>query len=137
MLTATKPQDAAAVLADPDTAAGLRDLAEHLAPLLQTRRLHNVVDLLSATSDFIDMADDQLTQKLAKAFEEVVWAGWSAGNALRSASATAADSEPPTLWQLSRQLNDPEVRRGLFFVIQLLGAVGRQVALEAEIPEDD
>lgn len=128
---------AAAVLAEPDTAEGLSDLAEKLAPLLQGRRLHNVVDMLSAASDFVDMADDQLTQKMAKAFEEAVWAGWSAGNALRVASATAADAEPPSLLKLSRQLNDPAVRRGLFFMIQLLGSVGRQVALEASVAEED
>lgn len=131
------PVTASTVLADPATADGLRDLAEKAAPLLQGHRFHNIIDMLSAASDMVDMADDQLTQKLAKAFEEVVWAGWAGGNAVRAATAVTANTEPPTLWQLSRRMKDPDVRRGLAFVVALMGAVGRQVEAAADVPDDD
>lgn len=129
---------ATSVLADPATAEGLADLAEKVAPLLQGRRFHNVVDILSAASDVVDLADEQLVIKLSKLYEGAIGVSWSATNALRVAAAEAADArQPPSLWQLSRRLGDPDVRRGLHFVIALMGAVGRQVqADEAMVAED-
>ena len=46
--------------ADEATEAGLIDLANKVAPLIQGRRFHNVVDLLSLAADGVDMADDAI-----------------------------------------------------------------------------
>jgi uncharacterized protein YjgD (DUF1641 family) len=40
---------------------------------------------------------------------------------------TDREEPPPTLWQLTKQANQPDVRRGLSFILQSLGALGRAV----------
>jgi len=57
-------------LQDQETLDGLTDLITKAAPLIQGRRLHNIVDLLAAASDVIEMADDAMVQKLMALYEE-------------------------------------------------------------------
>lgn len=121
------------------TQAGLADLLDKLAPLLQGRRLHNIVDLLAATSDVIEMTDDAMLQKLMALYEESIGGVWMLTNALRYASAqAAANSTPPTLWQSVKKFNQNEdARRGLDVVSNILAELGRQSAIKGQkMPED-
>lgn len=125
-------------LQNPQTLEGLSDLIEKIAPLLQGRRLHNIVDLLAAVSDVIEMADDAMLQKLMAMYEAGVSGAWMLGNAFRYAAAQAADAEtPPTLLQSLRRLNrDEDARRGLDMIVGLLSELGRQARIaNAPMPE--
>ena len=126
-------------LKDEATVAGLADLLEKLAPILQGRRLHNIVDLLAAISDVIEMTDDAMLQKIMALYEDSIGGIWMLTNALRYASAqAAANSTPPTLWQSVRQFNQNEdARRGLDVVSNILAELGRQAAIKGQaMPED-
>mgnify|MGYP003607146636 CR=1 FL=1 len=111
----------------PATVAGIEALITKLAPLLQGERLHNLVDLASALSDVVDMADNAMVQKLARDYENLATAAFNLNGAFRYASAQgAAESEPPTLWQTLRRFNrDADARRGLAVVVALLTLLGR------------
>ncbi len=126
-------------LNDPATLEGMTALVEKLAPLLQGQRFHNLVDLLSAVSDVVDMADDAMVQKMMKGYEDVVAGAFNMNNVVRYASAQAgAEENPPTVWQSLRRLNrDPDARRGLAMVLATLGMIGRQARQDAAtLPED-
>lgn len=112
---------------DEATERGLIELMEKLAPLLQGRRFHNLVDLASLASDGVDMFDDAMVQKLMKAYEESIGAAWSLGNAARYASAQTANAQIPSLFGLLRVAGNEDVRRGLYFVLQFLSVLGRQM----------
>ena len=121
------------------TQAGIADLLEKLAPLLQGRRLHNIVDLLAAASDVIEMTDDAMLQKLMALYEDSIGGVWMLTNALRYASAQAAENPtPPTLWQSVKKFNHNEdARRGLDVVSNILAELGRQAAIKGQdMPED-
>ncbi|MBK0327579.1 DUF1641 domain-containing protein [Rhodobacteraceae bacterium F11138] len=119
-------QDSA--FADEATEAGLVELANKLAPLIQGRRLHNVIDLLSLASDGVDMADDAMIQKMMAAYEDVVSNTWMLSNAARFAANQAAQEPVPTRLGLLRAIADEDVRRGMHFVLQFLAVLGRQTA---------
>ena len=126
-------------LQDEATLAGIADLLEKLAPILQGRRLHNIVDLLAATSDVIEMTDDAMMQKVMGFYEESINSVWMLTNALRYASAQATSKpEPPTLWQSIKHFNrNEDARRGLDVAINLLAELGRQAAIKGQpMPED-
>jgi uncharacterized protein YjgD (DUF1641 family) len=77
------------------------------------------------------MSDAYMVEKLSKAFEEGVGAAWSAGNAARVAAARMERmEETPTLIGLLRMAKEPEVRRGLAFLLAMAGALGRKHAYD-------
>ena len=126
-------------LQDKATLDGMSDLITKVAPLLQGRRLHNVVDLLAAISDVIEMSDDAMIQKLMAFYEGGVANIWAISNAVRYASAQAAQADtPPTVWQSFSQLrNDEDARRGLDMTVKLMAEIGRQArAANGPIAED-
>lgn len=107
---------------------GLIELLEKIAPLLQGRRFHNLVDLASLASDGVDMFDDAMIQKLMKAYEESTGAVWALGNASRySAAQVAMADTPPSLLGLLRIAGHEDVRRGLHFALTFLSVLGRQM----------
>ncbi|MBS0236875.1 MAG: DUF1641 domain-containing protein [Proteobacteria bacterium] len=112
---------------DEATERGLAELLEKVAPLLQGRRFHNIVDLLSLASDAVDMADDALIQKMMKTYEEGVGAAWSLGNAARYAANEACVRKTPSLFGLVRAAGGEDVRRGLHFALLFLEVLGRQM----------
>ncbi|MBY6001339.1 MULTISPECIES: DUF1641 domain-containing protein [Alphaproteobacteria] len=112
---------------DEATERGLAELLEKLAPLLQGRRLHNLVDLASLASDGVDMFDDAMVQKLMKAYEESVGAAWNVGNAARYAATQTAQAQVPSLLGLLRVAGNEDVRRGLYFALTFLSVLGRQM----------
>ena len=121
------------------TLQGISDLVGKLAPLLQGQRLHNLVDLASAVSDVVDMADDAMVQKLMKGYEGVAAGAFNITNAMNYASAQAgAEKEPPTVWQALRRLNrDEDARRGLSVAMSMLALLGQQAREGAAVlPED-
>lgn len=129
----TQPGRAAAagLLQDDAALQGLAELMAKLEPLLAGRRLNRVVDLLSVTADVVDMSDAYMVEKMAKAFEEGVGATWSACNAARMAAAKMERmEETPSLIGLLRMAKEPEVRRGLAFLLSVAGALGRQHAYD-------
>lgn len=123
-------QDSA--FADEATEAGLVDLANKLAPLIQGRRLHNVIDLLSLASDGVDMADDAMIQKMMATYEDIVSNAWMLSNAARFAANQAAHQPVPSRLGLLRTVGDEDVRRGMHFVLQFLAVLGRQTAAGAD-----
>lgn len=126
-------------LQDPATLEGLSDLITKAAPLIQGRRIHNIIDLLAATSDVIEMADEAMVQKLMALYEDGIGSAWAINNTLRYASAqAAAEKTPPSVWQSLRRLNkDEDVRRGLNVAINVIAEFGRQSrASHGPMPED-
>lgn len=126
-------------LQDQATLDGLSDLIMKAAPIIQGRRLHNIVDLLAATSDVTEMADDAMVQKLMALYEDGIGGAWTISNALRYAAAQAAHDEPrPAIWQSMRRLSkDEDARRGLSMAINLAAELGRQAkAANGPMPED-
>lgn len=126
-------------LNDAATLDGMGALAEKLAPLLQLKRFHNVIDLLSAVSDVVDMADDAMVQKLMKGYEDVAAGAFNINNVMRYAGAQAgAEEEPPTVWQSIKRLNgDADTRRGLAMALNMLGQLGRQARQNATTTAGD
>lgn len=118
---------------------GIVALSEKLAPLLQGQRLHNIVDLLSAVSDLVDMADDAMIEKLMKGYEQTVAGAWALSNSTRYAMMQAAqEQEPPSVWQTFKRLNrDEDARRGMNMVVNFLAVLGQQARQAGEpLPED-
>ncbi|MEO7067326.1 MAG: DUF1641 domain-containing protein [Rhodanobacter sp.] len=126
-------------LNDPATLRGMADLIEKLAPLLQGRRFHNLIDLLSAVSDVVDMTDDAMVQKMMKGYENVMAGAFNLSNLTRYANAQAgAEENPPTVWQSLRRLNgDADARRGLAMGLAMLGQLGRQARQDGVTLPDD
>ncbi|CAL1240644.1 DUF1641 domain-containing protein [Candidatus Methylocalor cossyra] len=116
------------LLRDPAAKEGFKELVEKLEPLLAQRRLNRIVDLLSVTADVVDMSDAYMIEKLCKAYEETVAAAWAAGNAVRMAGARVAGQSPPSLLGLWRMASEPQVRRGVAFLLAVAGALGEQLS---------
>jgi uncharacterized protein YjgD (DUF1641 family) len=114
-------------LLDEATERGFAELMAKVAPLVQGKRLHNVIDLLSLVSDGVDMFDDATVQKLMKAYDETIGAAWAMGNAARYAAAQTSTSAPPSLFGLLRIAGQDDVRRGLNFALLFLSVLGRQM----------
>lgn len=116
------------LLADPALLQGLNDLVTKISPLIQTGRLNNIVDLLSLVSDNIEFLDEAMLEKLTKAGEDLLAVGWTAGNAIRMANARTQRLEgTPTLIQLMRLLNNNDVRRSLYFILEFMQVIGKQM----------
>ncbi len=131
----TSPQTVS-LLTNPDAQAGLEELIQKLEPLLAGRRLNRIVDLMSVTADVVDMTDDYMIEKLCKSYEEVIGGAWTTGNIVRMASNEVRQmEEPPTLWSLVKTAKDPEVRRGLAFMLMMARGIGKQ--MNQPLPEDD
>ena len=119
--------------ADEATEAGLIDLANKVAPLIQGRRFHNVVDLLSLAADGVDMADDAMIQKMMSGYEDLVSNAWMLSNAVRYATNEATRQPVPSRLGFLRAAGDEDVRRGLHFAIQFLAVLGRQMDRGEEV----
>lgn len=119
------------LLNDDAALQGLQDLLAKVEPLLAGGRLNRIVDLVSVTADLVDMTDEYMVEKLAKGFEETVGAAWTAGNAARMARAQVSGmQETPTLIGLLRLAREPDVRRGLAFMLAMAGALGKGLAYD-------
>lgn len=106
---------------------GLEELINKVDPLLAGRRLNRIVDLMSVVADVVDMTDDYMVEKLCKGYEEAIGGLWNAGNLARMASNEARlMEEPPSVWGLVKMTKDPEVRRGLAFMLLLAKGIGQQ-----------
>lgn len=107
---------------------GLDELLAKIEPLLAGGRLNRLVDMASLLADLVDMSDDYMVEKLSRAFEEGMGAAWSAGNAARmAADQVRATEQTPTLMGLVRLAKEPDVRRGLTFVLLAAGVLGKQM----------
>lgn len=120
---------------DPATEQGLAELLEKVAPLIQGRRLHNIVDLLSLASDMVDMSDEAMVNKLASNYEQAVGGAWTVGNAARYAANEVSQNPTPSMFGLLRASRDEDVRRGLLFTLRFLGVLGKQMRPEDQPDE--
>lgn len=121
------------------TVEGITNLVDKVAPLLQGGRFHNVVDVLSAVSDMVDLADDALVQKLTRNFEVFSAAAFNLNNAFTWAVEQAGQQKDlPGLWGTLRQFNRSEdARRGLAVAVAFLTLLGKQARYAGmEMPED-
>ena len=111
-----------------DRSEGLDALMAKLKPLIDGGRLDNLVDLLSLTSDMVDLLDAAMVEKLARLFENATAATWTLSNAVRMARAeVAAAPEPPGVYALIKLLNEPDTRKGVAVVLKTLNVIGRQL----------
>lgn len=111
-----------------DRSEGLNALMAKLQPLIDGGRLDNLVDLLSLTSDMVDLLDAAMVEKLARLFENATAATWTVSNAVRMARAeVAAAPEPPGVYALIKLLNEPDTRKGVAVVLKTLNVIGRQL----------
>ena len=123
------PSQAGGLLQDNAAQQGLEELIGKLEPLLAGGRLNRVVDLLSVVADTVDMTDAYMIEKLAKTYEEGIGAAWAVGNAARMASTRVSKmQETPTIIGLLRMAHEPDVRRGLAFLLATVGVLGQQLA---------
>lgn len=114
------------LLHDAAALQGLQELLAKVEPLLAGGRLNRIVDLVSITADLVDMTDEYMVEKLAKAFEETMGAAWTAGNAARMARTQVSNmQETPSLIGLLRMAREPDVRRGLAFMLTMAGVLGK------------
>ncbi|WP_290703933.1 DUF1641 domain-containing protein [Amphritea sp.] len=119
----------------PAAQAGLEELIDKVEPLLAGRRLNRIVDVMSITADVVDMTDDYMIEKLCKVYEEAIGGIWNAGNLARMAGSEVRNmEEPPSTWGLVKMARDPEVRRGLAFMIMMAKGLGRQTS--EPLPEE-
>lgn len=124
------------LMTNPAAQEGLEELIQKLEPLLAGRRLNRIVDLMSVVSDVVDMTDDYMIEKLCKSYEEVVGAAWTTGNIARMASNEVRHmEEPPSGWELLKTARDPDVRRGIAFMLMMAKGIGKQV--NQPLPEED
>lgn len=119
-------KDTGPVKLDAATQEGLNELVAKMAPLLQGRRFHNVVDVLSWISDMVDLADENLVNKLAANYEQAISGLWAVGNAARFAANEAERDELPSRLGLWREMKDEDVRRGLYLLLRFAAVFGRQ-----------
>ncbi len=119
------PKDLDALIHDDATLVGLQELIDKLEPLIAGGRLHRLVDIMSIAADLVDMSDKYMVEKLAKAGEELIGGTWAVGNAARMASTQLrAMEQTPSLLGLLRLAREPEVRRGLTFLLLFAGVIG-------------
>ncbi|MDO5505200.1 MAG: hypothetical protein Q4F49_02760 [Pseudoxanthomonas suwonensis] len=126
-------------LNDEATVEGITALIEKITPLVQGGRMHNVVDLLSALSDVVDLADEGIVQKLSKDFEDMTALAFNGSNCLNHALDVAGrDEQGPSVWQAIGRINrDDDARRGLGVALAILAQLGRQARYGAmPMPED-
>ena len=99
----------------------LQALAGKLRPLVDSQRLDNIVDLISLTSDLVDLLDQPMVEKLGLLSEQAAGAAWTASNSVRAAHAqTLAEAHPPSLMGLLALLRDEDTRRGVALVLRCL-----------------
>lgn len=109
----------------------LQALAGKLRPLVDSQRLDNIVDLISLTSDLVDLLDQPMVEKLGLLSEQAAGAAWTASNSVRAAHAqTLAEAHPPSLMGLLALLRDEDTRRGVALVLRSLQSVGRQMGAQ-------
>lgn len=114
------------LLHDDAALKGLEELMAKLEPLLAGGRLNRIVDLVSVTADLVDMTDAYMIEKLAKVYEEAIGAAWTTSNAARMARQQVSDMEDtPSLIGLMRIMREPDVRRGLAFMLSMAGVLGK------------
>ena len=119
------------LLQDDAVLQGLQELMDKVGPLLAGGRFGRIVDLLSVTADVVDMSDAYMVEKLAKAFEDVVGAVWTTGNAARMARQQVSSmQETPSLVGLLRIARDPDVRRGLAYMLAMAGVLGKGLSYD-------
>jgi len=84
---------------------------------------------MSVTADVVDMTDDYMVEKLCKGYEEAIGGIWNAGNLARMAGNEVRHmDEPPSLWGLAKMAKDPEVRRGIAFLMLVAKGIGSQTS---------
>lgn len=117
------------LLNSPSTLRGLEDLLERISPLMAAGRFDNIVDLLSAVSDVVNMADNAMVEKLAHDYENLASAAFKMNGVMRHATdLAAAEDQLPTVWQTLKRLNkDEDARRGMLMVVNILALLGRDV----------
>lgn len=128
MAETTEPTNSAAALSlSAGAEQGLAELVGKLDPLLAGGRLNRIVDLMSVIADVVDMTDDYMLEKLCKAYEEGIGGLWSAGHLAKMAGNQVSQmSEPPNRWELIKMTKDPEVRRGIAFLLLLAQGIGKR-----------
>lgn len=125
------------LLNNPSTLSGMESLLARVAPLVAAGRFDNIVDLLSAVSDVVNMADNAMVEKLAHDYENLASAAFKINGVMRHASdQAAAQDDLPTLWQTMRRLNrDEDARRGLLMIVNMLALLGRDVRYSREMSQ--
>ncbi|HLR30344.1 MAG TPA: DUF1641 domain-containing protein [Paenalcaligenes sp.] len=114
------------LIKDDATLVGLQELIDKLEPLIAGGRLHKLVDIASIAADLVDMSDKYMVEKVAKAGEDLVGGTWAVGNAARMASTQLRGMEQtPSLIGLLRLAREPNVRRGLTFLLLFAAVIGK------------
>ena len=108
------------------TLARLEALLAQTDPLMAGQRLNHLVDWLSVLADAEDLVDSSMIENFVANADEGLGALWTTANAVRLASSQVGQMEtPPSLVGLLRMTRQPEVRRGLAFMLLTLETLGR------------
>lgn len=107
--------------------------AEKIAPLLQLKRLDNIVDLLSLVSDMVDILDAGTVEKLSNAFEDTLTPVWEFSTAYNMAKMEAVyDDKSHNFRSVYSLLKDPDTLRGISTVLRTLQIVGSRLSQAKE-----
>ncbi|MDV5226977.1 hypothetical protein AB7W11_04540 [Providencia manganoxydans] len=108
-------------------------LADKLSPLLQLKRLDNIVDLLSLISDLVDILDLATVEKLANSFEDTLSPVWELGTAYNMAKMESVyDDKKQNFRSVYSLLKDPNTLRGISILLRTLQIMGSRVPLSNE-----
>jgi len=105
----------------------MKELEEKLTMLVQTGRTDNLIDLLAVVSDNIEMTTPPMVEKMIKTVDKLAAAGFITENAVRYAKRKTASEPTPSLFGMIGLMRDPEVRKGLAFVLNLTKGLGKQL----------
>ncbi|MEY1578105.1 hypothetical protein AB7Z98_04420 [Providencia manganoxydans] len=108
-------------------------LADKLSPLLQLKRLDNIVDLLSLISDLVDILDLATVEKLANSFEDTLSPVWELSTAYNMAKMESVyDDKKQNFRSVYSLLKDPNTLRGISILLKTLQIMGSRVPLSNE-----
>lgn len=108
-------------------------LAEKLSPLLQLKRLDNIVDLLSLVSDLVDILDLGTVEKLANSFEDTLSPVWELSTAYNMVKMESEyDETKQNFRSVYSLLKDPNTLRGISILLRTLQIMGSRVPLSNE-----
>lgn len=103
-------------------------LADKIAPLLQLNRLDNIVDLLSLTSDLVDILDLGTVEKLANSFEDTLTPVWELGAAYNMAKMEVIyEDKMHNFRSIYSLLKDPNTLRGIGILLRTLQIMGSRL----------
>lgn len=103
-------------------------MQEKFSMLVKTGRLDNLIDLLSALSDNIEMVNDDMVEKAIKKVDGMTTAAFIGENSIKYAKKELdKGNEFKGIFAIMKAMKDPDVVRGVSFTLHALKGLGKQL----------